>query len=453
MGSFVADHPGWRLSLGIEQVLREIHDLTASNGRRSSPSRRRKAERMITGASRRLRVQLWSYNYDPEPTGIGPLSRAWATAMRDRGHEISVVTAHPHYPEPKWGTRLVPYREVRDGIPVLRLPIWPGRQSIGERLRQEATFVVALSGAAPFLGTPDLIVAVSPSFPALLPAMVNARLRQIPWVLWLQDLLPDAATVTGLLEEDKLVIRGARRLERAAYRSAARVVAISETFRDNLRARGVARDHVVRIFNPASRPVRTEPRDLGSVDGKLALNMGNIGRSQNLATVVRAFEGSSDLERAGARLVMAGDGVAGQEVRAMIGTDRVQVTGILTSEQLDRYIERAAIGVVTQSPRDHDFNVPSKLMNFMGAGVPVLASVDANSEVARILTESGGGWLTDSSQVEDQFAPAVLEALTNADERERRGATALEFARRNFDAAQIAERFEDVLLGTLRQSQ
>jgi colanic acid biosynthesis glycosyl transferase WcaI len=405
---------------------------------------------MTTEASRRLRVQLWSYNYDPEPTGIGPLSRAWATAMRDRGHEISVVSAHPHYPEPKWGTRRLPYRDVRDGIPVLRLPIWPGRQSIGERLRQEASFVGALIAAAPFLGTPDVIVAVSPSFPALLPAMVSAKVRRTPWVLWLQDLLPDGATVTGLLDEDKLAVKAARGLERAAYRSAARVVAISETFRDNLYARGVPRDHVVRIFNPASRPVRTEPRDVGFVDGKLALNMGNIGRSQNLATIVRAFEGSPDLESAGARFVMAGDGVAGEAVRATIGTERVEVTGILTSEELGRYIERAAIGVVTQRPRDHDFNVPSKLMNFMGAGVPVLASVDSNSEVARILSESGGGWLTDSSQVEDQFAPALLEALTNPEERERRGAAALDFARRNFDAARIAERFEDVLLGTLR---
>lgn len=25
-----------------------------------------------------LRVQLWSYNYDPEPTGIGPVSRVLA---------------------------------------------------------------------------------------------------------------------------------------------------------------------------------------------------------------------------------------------------------------------------------------------------------------------------------------------------------------------------------------
>jgi putative colanic acid biosynthesis glycosyltransferase WcaI len=74
------------------------------------------------------------------------------------------LTARPHYPEPKWGTRLLPYREVRDGVAVVRLPIWPGRHSIGERLPQEASFVVALSAAAPFLGPPDSIVAVSPSF-------------------------------------------------------------------------------------------------------------------------------------------------------------------------------------------------------------------------------------------------------------------------------------------------
>ena len=49
-----------------------------------------------------LRVQLWSYNYDPEPTGIGPLSRVLAQALSQRGHRVEVVAAHPHYPEPRW---------------------------------------------------------------------------------------------------------------------------------------------------------------------------------------------------------------------------------------------------------------------------------------------------------------------------------------------------------------
>ena len=146
-----------------------------------------------------MRIQLWSYNYDPEPTGIAPLSRVWVHAMRERGHHVDVVAAHPHYPEPVWGIQRRPYRELRDGVRVIRLPLWIGRATATQRMRQEMTFAGALGLAAPWLGTPEVIVAVSPSFPALGPAMLNARARRVPWVLWLQDILPDGAAATGLL--------------------------------------------------------------------------------------------------------------------------------------------------------------------------------------------------------------------------------------------------------------
>jgi len=45
--------------------------------------------------------------YDPVPTGIGPVSTVWAQAMRGRGHDVDVVSAHPHYPAPDWGTLTV----------------------------------------------------------------------------------------------------------------------------------------------------------------------------------------------------------------------------------------------------------------------------------------------------------------------------------------------------------
>src|SRR5947209_5572751 len=126
-------------------------------------------------STRPLRIQLWSYNYDPEPTGIGIVSTVWARGLRDRGHCVEVVAAHPHYPEPVWGRKLVPYREMRDGIPVLRLPLWIGRASAMERYRQELTFMAAQLVATPFLRKPDVMVSVSPSFPALLPAVANVR--------------------------------------------------------------------------------------------------------------------------------------------------------------------------------------------------------------------------------------------------------------------------------------
>src|ERR1700691_2295987 len=109
-----------------------------------------------------MRIQLWSYNYDPEPQGIAPLSRMLAVELSERGHEVLVIAAPPHYPEPRWGMRLGPYRERRDGIPVLRLPLWIGRESGLQRVRQELSFAAMQTLAAPLLPGADAIVAVTP---------------------------------------------------------------------------------------------------------------------------------------------------------------------------------------------------------------------------------------------------------------------------------------------------
>jgi colanic acid biosynthesis glycosyl transferase WcaI len=391
-----------------------------------------------------MRIQLWSYNYDPEPSGIAPLSGVWARAMQARGHEVEVVAAHPHYPEPVWGRRLRPYREIRDGVPVLRLPLWVGRGSALQRMRQEASFTTALSLAAPTLGKPDVIVAVSPSFPALVPAMANARARRTPWVLWLQDVLPDGATMTGILQEGPIV-RFAQRLERRAYRSASRIVVISESFEENLRTKGVPDRKLVRSYNPASRPILKAMRDPAGVEPTAVLTMGNIGHSQNLVNVVRSFQDSPGMSELDARLVLAGDGEAGAEVRAAIRTKRVQVTGVLTTDALESELRRAAVAVVSQGYEGFDFNVPSKLMNFMAYGIPTIASVRGGSEVARIITTSGGGWVTDSADT-GQLAQKLAEVLRDRAARDERGRAALKFAQTHFAPEQSAERFEGTLL-------
>jgi colanic acid biosynthesis glycosyl transferase WcaI len=394
-----------------------------------------------------MRIQLWSYNYDPEPSGIGPLSGVWARAMAARGHKVEVIAAHPHYPQPRWGRRFTPYREQRDAISVLRLPLWFGRGSALARIRQEASFAAALTLAAPTLSTPDVVVAVSPSFPALVPAMVNARMRRIPWVLWLQDILPDGATMTGILEEGR-VVELARRLERAAYGSAARIIVISESFKDNLHGKGVADPKLARVYNPASRPILDEMRDQEGINPGAVLTMGNIGHSQNLVHVVRAFEDSEALRRLEANFVLAGDGEAGDDVRAAIRTARVHVTGVLSTEPLERELRRAAVAVVSQRYEGIDFNVPSKLMNFMAYGIPVVASVRAESEVARIIAESGGGWVTDSADPLE-LAAKLAEVLEDREALYARGAAALAFARLHFSPEHSASRFESVLTEVL----
>jgi putative colanic acid biosynthesis glycosyltransferase WcaI len=393
-----------------------------------------------------LRIQLWSYNYAPEPAGIAPVSTTLARGLRSRGHQVEVVAAHPHYPEPRWGSSWRPYREFRDGIPVLRLPLWIGRETTAARIRQELSFAAALGAAAPFLGRPDVVLAASPSFPALLPAVAFARMRRTPLVPWLHDVLPEGAIATGHLEGGP-VLRASRWLERTAYRTASRIVVLSAPFRANLRGKGVPEQKLSLIYDPATR-LPAKPPELPSARGAggaaRAICMGNIGHTQGLPPLVRAFSQSTAVRERDVRLVITGTGVAAEETRANIFSEAVEMLGVVSDDELELELQAATLAVVTQQYEGTEFNLPSKVMNYMRYGLPIVAAVNPASEAARLVRESGSGWVADSSDP-DAFPPAVVSALSDPGELDRRAQAGLRFAEANFSQEAFAERFEGVL--------
>lgn len=390
-----------------------------------------------------MRIQLWSYNYAPEPTGIGPVSRTWAEAMVARGHEVSVIAAHPHYPEPSWDRRLRPTRSSEQGVDVIRLPLWIGRDSALARMRQDATFSAALGSAYPFLPRCDARVVVSPCFPALTCAIAAGRVERRPWLLWLQDILPDGAIGTGLVDESSAVIRLSRRLERAAYQRAGRIAVISDRFAENLRAKGVAGDKLDRIYNPATLPAAAGPRaDFASAPRVLV--MGNIGHSQGLERVVREFEASERLAQLGAELVITGTGVAADAVRDSITTDRIQMLGVVSDEQLRKELGRASLGLVAQTPDLPEFNFPSKLMNYLASALPVLGFVTPGSEVGSVLDATGAGWTVDNS-ADGALAAKIAEICSDREALDAASAAAHAFAKSNLTPDALAESFENSL--------
>jgi colanic acid biosynthesis glycosyl transferase WcaI len=391
-----------------------------------------------------LNIQLWSHSFAPEPTGIGPVNTVWAHGLRDRGHQVEVIAAHPHYPEPLWGTHRLPYRETRDGIDILRLPMWVGRGSTFQRYRQELSFTAALAIAAPFIRRPDVLVSTSPMLSALLPAIMNVRARKLPWVLWLHDLLPDGAAATGLVDEQGIVVSLARRLERAAYRTADRIIVLSRSFSDNLLAKGVDLQKIELIYDPATREPRNSGERLDDNGTLRILSMGNIGHSQGLAPVIEKFEASGELT-ADASLVVTGTGVAADEARARIRSDRVQMLGLVDDAQLEQELSQADVGLVTQRYEGPEFNIPSKLMNFMAYGLPIVAAVDAGGEVARIIDQAEAGWVVDSRDL-DSLPRLIARLRSEREELRQRSANARRYAALHFTRDRFAARFEEVLL-------
>jgi colanic acid biosynthesis glycosyl transferase WcaI len=313
---------------------------------------------------------------------------------------------------------------------------------------QEASFTLDLLAAGPLLEKPDVIVAVSPSLASLSAAITVSRARAVPWVLWLQDMVADAAHTTDLVRSHG-VLRVANRLESAAYRSAAHIVVVSDAFRRKLVGMRVPDSKISTSYNPATFPVLEG--SLGASDERQVIIMGNIGRSQGLPRLVSAFERSAELQRLGARLLITGEGVTSDELRNAITTDRIEYLGVIPRDDLIQVVDRSAVGLVSQRPGLVEFNLPSKLMNYMARGLPVIASVDTGSETANLVRESGAGWVTDPADL-DQFCETLANILVDEDGRDRAGAAGLQFARRALRPSVCATRFEEIARAVTNQS-
>ena len=200
---------------------------------------------------------------------------------------------------------------------------------------------------------------------------------------------------------------------------------ISNAFRENLLDKGVPPWKVKHIYNPYTRDLGGRAASVNGGGPARVLYMGNMGFSQNLPALVRAFELSPVLDDQ-ARLVLAGTASWLERSPPRSGPHRVEMPGLLL-EGLESELERATIGLVPQRPDVDEFILPSKLMNLMSRGVPVLASVSPSSEIARIVRESGAGWVVDAADP-DAFPNALQEILPDREELERRGARGLEFA-------------------------
>ena len=193
---------------------------------------------MATGAGSgpwrvNLRIGFVTQWYDPE-IGSAAVSGSIARTLRDRGHDLQILTGIPNYPSGEIypGYRLKPYqREVLDGLTIHRAPLYMSHDN--RTLRRSANYL-SFSGSASALAVTtlkgiDAVLVYSGPITAAIPAMVLKATRAVPFVLLVEDMWPQSVTASGFLRpaQDKLAERMLHRLCDAVYRGASRIAVTS----------------------------------------------------------------------------------------------------------------------------------------------------------------------------------------------------------------------------------
>lgn len=374
------------------------------------------------------RILFLTQWFEPEPIMKGI---RFARGLEEAGFEVEVATGFPNYPTGKLapGYRLKLYAsEIMEGIRVHRLFLAPSHDTsgLGRAANYLSFFVSALVFCLVRGDRYDAIYVYHPPITVGLAAGISGLVTRTPFILDIQDLWPDSVVASGFGGAKRLGgILG--RLCGFVYRRAALVIGQSRAIRDTLIERGVPPEKSVTIFNWADEDT-ARPRgefDVGALgfDGRFNIVFGgNLGRVQDLETVVRAAL-LAGREAPSIKLTLVGDGVERQRLADLItelGMDHVQLVGAVPRTQIGDIFAAADV-LILHLLDDPLFaiTIPSKVQFYMAMGRPILACV--RGEAAEIVTGCGAGLAVTPQDVTAVAAGMVQMARLCPEERARMG--------------------------------
>lgn len=364
-----------------------------------------------------MRLLVVSQHFWPETFGINSLVKS----LVREGVHVTVLTGQPNYPEGRVFPGYVPWRVRREtacGAEVVRAPLVPRGQRSAVRLAANyLSFVAIASSLAPWLlrrrpFDAVFVYATSPVLQAI-PAILLARLRMVPLVLWVQDLWPESLVVTGYVR-NPAVLRAVGRVVTWIYRRCDSILVQSEAFREPVAALAGGDARIGYYPNavddePPAEPCSAAGQALASrVRERFSVVFaGNLGAAQSLETIVEAARLLRDC--AGIlQIVLVGSGsrsewVAQEAVR--LGLHNLVLAGRLPPSDMPEVFRAAAALLVTLRPDPAmSRTVPSKVQAYLAAGRPIVAALDG--EGARLVRESGAGVV-----VRPGDAPALAAAI------------------------------------------
>jgi glycosyltransferase involved in cell wall biosynthesis len=414
------------------------------------------ALRRVPRAPRRLRIVLLSQYFPPEVGATQSRMQAFADYLAARGHKVTVVAEFPNHPLGVIPDRYRGHYVVEDRSNAYRVVrVWVKTSPVKNqqtRIAFYSSYMALAAAVGPALGRTDVVLATSPPLFTGVAGLAIARMNGAPLVLDVRDLWPAAADALEQMSRGWMS-SAAETLEQTLYRRAAAVIAVTRPFCDHIDAiRGkpprteLIPNGTLDLFfangDGSSRSLPGLPQD-----GFVVTFAGTHGIAQALPSVVDA----AALLDGTAHFAFVGEGPLKEQVVAKseaLGLGNVSFHPQVPMEQMPPLLAASDALLVPLSahPVFADF-VPSKMIDFMAAGKPVLLS--AAGESARLLERSGAGVAVKPEDPE-ALAEAVRWLRAHPEAAESFGEHGRAFARKRLRSVQ-AERLEQVLLDVTRR--
>ncbi len=364
----------------------------------------------------------------PELISTGQTLTELAEALTECGVQIDVRCAQPSL---KKGSAVVEDNMIYKGIRIKR--IWGTHFFKGNffgKLCNHLSFTVScfMSLLLDSQKHPVMILTNPPMLGAF--CAVAAWIRRRPVIYVVFDVYPETAIAFGFLKERSLISTLWRVGNWLCYKQAKDIVVIGRCMQTVIEKQLPKSSKNKLKFIPMwgddqniqtfSKPL-TYKEKWGLQDKFVLLYSGNMGRFHDMETILDAAEQLKDHPQIA--FVFVGDGHKRPLVEHQITLRKLtncSLFDFVPREDLPDMLGSADAGLVSLLPEQTGFSVPSKSFGLMASGLPLLAIMSEDCEIARILTEEKAGVVIkpgDSTSLKQ----AILQLYTNPDLKKQLG--------------------------------
>ncbi len=401
-----------------------------------------------------MRILFQVLHYLPDGGPSAPLFGMLCEALVKRGHRVTVVAAAPHYPsgrvqEQYRGFRV--RRSIENGVHVVRIPVPSvNRSRLPQRAMQWLFYQIG-SVVSTWRETFDIGVYGGPTLTTWLPFAYRTVVRKTAAVYSIADVYPQVGITLGIFRWP-WVVSLVSAMEKFFLSRSAYVRILSESFTLPLKDLGVPEEKMILIYDwvdtaliqPGPKDNRFA-REQGLTDKFVVMYAGNIGLSQGLENVLRAAQELNSHEDI--LFVLVGDG-AGRE-RLENEARRMKLTNVIflpfqPRPRLPEVLASADVSLVTLQKGITTGSLPSKSFSILSSGRPILASVDQDSDMARLVGRSQAG-LTVPPEEPHLLVEALLSLKLAPDACRRMGIQGREYVEKYHSPDSAATFFEELL--------
>lgn len=373
-----------------------------------------------------------------------------------RGHEVTVLTGLPNYPEGKFYTGYGFFkkrRETINGVKVIRASLIPRGKGGGIRL-----FLNYFSWAF-FASTRALFLAFEDKFDAVLvhepspitqgfPAIVIKKIQKIPLHFWVLDLWPESLTSAGGIK-NKAVLSFFTGMVKYIYNNSDKILISSKGFKESILTKGNYEDKLIYFPNWAEDSILKGDSNYPIPElpqGFKILFAGNIGVAQDVNSIIKAALILK--EKLDIHFVFVGDGRSKQELEDFVTINYLNQTvhflGRFPIDAMKTFFTQADVLLVSlKDELIFNATVPAKLQAYLCTQRPILGML--NGEGAAIINDANCGLFVNAGD-SNGLAKKILELYQMSnEERNILGGNGFKYFEENFTMSKCIDNLEFIL--------